>query len=642
MKQLLLDISELARFDHRTGIQRVVRSIVTQLLADDVCSFRVEPVYYSDRKYVYARRFTEEFLGRAIARCDNTISDDTISIEPGDIFLGLDLSLNTISETSELLRAFRTQGVYVCFIVYDILPLLRPDWWPASFAATFSGWFSSITAVSDKLICISRATAEDVRKWLQMNPIARGTALDIGYFHLGTDFTTRSPTSLMPLDSADVMAAIAARPTYLSVGTIEPRKGYAQLLAGFDLLWARGIKANLVIVGKAGWMVDHLLERIRHHPQLGTQLFWLAGISDEYLDKLYAVSTGLIAASEGEGFGLPLIEAARYHVPIIARDLQVFREIAGESAYYFSGTAPEDLASAIATWIQFNSTCEAPRGARIRWLTWRESAQKLLEALPGPDEPDADVEISSGIERNKLALRRSGTTAEMLAMERLVQGEGDRGRVKQQTTIPSSGTLGTTRAETLRRILAIREADYQRLRVSAAEASDLLADSAEERSNLRIQQRRWLEAALPNSEDKLNVRALYRVQSQLYPRWQLRWLSRRLIRHARMLTAAADRARDRGRWELAARFYQEALELTPARASIWVQYGHTLKESGNLAAAERAYRKSLKIASNIADTHLQLGHVLKLQGKLDDAGDAYLCALRVAIVDVSRRRRPRR
>ena len=56
-------------------------------------------------------------------------------------------------------------------------------------------------------------------------------------------------------------------------------------------------------------------------------MLWLEGISDEYLDKVYAASTCLIAASEGEGFGLPLIEAAQHKLPIIARDIPVFREV---------------------------------------------------------------------------------------------------------------------------------------------------------------------------------------------------------------------------------------------------------------------------------------------------------------------------
>ena len=59
-----------------------------------------------------------------------------------------------------------------------------------------------------------------------------------------------------------------------------------------------------------------------------------------------------------------------------------------------------------------------------------------------------------------------------------------------------------------------------------------------------------------------------------------------------------------------------------------MQYGHALKESGNLALAEAAYRRSIALAEKLADTHLQLGHVLKLQSRHDEACSAYVAALR--------------
>ncbi len=94
----------------------------------------------------------------------------------------------------------------------------------------------------------------------------------------------------------------------------------------------------------------------------------------------------------------------------------------------------------------------------------------------------------------------------------------------------------------------------------------------------------------------------------------------------------ADRARDAGDWELAARLYGEALEREPDDPPIWVQYGHALKESGKLqdpeklAQAEFAYRRALSLDPSAADTYLQLGHVLKLQGKTEEAQAAYLRA----------------
>jgi glycosyltransferase involved in cell wall biosynthesis len=99
-------------------------------------------------------------------------------------------------------------------------------------------------------------------------------------------------------------------------------------------------------------------------------------------------------------------------------------------------------------------------------------------------------------------------------------------------------------------------------------------------------------------------------------------------RHAeKKLISRADRARDARDWVSAARYYREALDHKPDNPAIWVQYGHALKESGNVAEAENAYRKSLELDAGIADTHLQLGHALKIQGRRIEAGTAYLRAL---------------
>jgi TPR repeat len=89
----------------------------------------------------------------------------------------------------------------------------------------------------------------------------------------------------------------------------------------------------------------------------------------------------------------------------------------------------------------------------------------------------------------------------------------------------------------------------------------------------------------------------------------------------------ADQARDAGEWEFAARHYRAALQAMPNAFAIWVQYGHALKESGNLAEAEQAYRRALSLGADAADTHLQLGHALKLQGRMDEAEVSYLRAV---------------
>src|SRR5690606_33158160 len=173
------------------------------------------------------------------------------------------------------------------------------------------------------------------------------------------------------------------RPSFLMVGTIEPRKAHAQVLDAFEQLWREGMDVALVVVGKQGWLVEALARRMRAHPEHGRRLFWLEAISDAYLERVYAVSTCLIAASHGEGFGLPLIESARHGLPIIARDIAVFREVAGECAAYFEGETPDAVARAVGDWLERDVRGERPDVGRLQWLTWEQSADNLMRLLLG-------------------------------------------------------------------------------------------------------------------------------------------------------------------------------------------------------------------------------------------------------------------
>ena len=112
------------------------------------------------------------------------------------------------------------------------------------------------------------------------------------------------------------------------------------------------------------------------------RLFRLKGISDEYLTRVYEASAAVLMASEGEGFGLPIIEGARYKKPLILRDLPVFQEVAGAHAFYFRGLEPSQLAQAIIQWLELYRKGIAPSSEGIQPLSWKESAAQLIRQLP--------------------------------------------------------------------------------------------------------------------------------------------------------------------------------------------------------------------------------------------------------------------
>ena len=421
-RQLLVDISTLAQVDAGSGIQRVTRAILREWLLDPPQGWSVEPIYATAEGYRYARRFTCQFLNnestlpeprlyryarhftnqflvnrfmlsnprvyryvhriaRRLLGTGKTWADDApVDAWAGDVFVGLDLAAHLVPQREGFFADLRACGIAIVFVVYDLLPVLKPDCFPDGMTLLFPPWLRSIARVADGLICISRATLDDLRDWLNAEQPERQRPLRLGYFHMGADVDNSCPSTGLPVDAGEILQCLQERATFLMVGTVEPRKGHAQTLAAFERFWAKGHDVNLVIVGKQGWTVEALAKRLRRHREAGRRLFWLQGISDEYLERIYAASTCLIAASLAEGFGLPLIEAARYKLPIIARDIPVFREVAGDHVFYFSGDKPENLAEAISQWLSLHAEGNAPKSDDLPWLTWQQSA-KTLEAM---------------------------------------------------------------------------------------------------------------------------------------------------------------------------------------------------------------------------------------------------------------------
>lgn len=382
-RELLIDISVLVQVDAKSGIQRVVRSILNQLLREPPAGYRVEPIYSVQEGgwlgYRYARQYTLTMLGHT----DPSVTDDVVEPRCGDTFLGLDLTLHRASRLVDigLYSRWRARGVGIHFVVYDLLPLLHSRHFELGVTEAFDSWVDAITAVSDGLICISRTVSEELHEWLHLSQVKRDRPLGIGWFHLGADVEASIPTKGMPEDAPDILANLAKRPTILMVGTLEPRKGQALALAAFERLWEKGIQANLAIVGKQGWLVEELAIQLKNHPEHNRRLFWLHNVSDEYLQAIYANSSALLAASEAEGFGLPLIEAAQFGIPIIARDIPVFREVGGEHAFYFSGNSPAELSTRLTAWLKKHESGEVPQSKNMPWQTWAESARQLMNVV---------------------------------------------------------------------------------------------------------------------------------------------------------------------------------------------------------------------------------------------------------------------
>lgn len=371
-RRWLVDVSGIAEKDIRTGVQRVVRNILLHWLKSPPPGVRIEPIRFSNGRYRYARCCALNLLDLT----DIALPEDAVEVASGDVFVGLDWAIDSITQAEPQLRDWHRRGVSLHFLVYDLLPITLPDTFHPYARGRFEGWLRRITGIADQLICISRATAADLRRWIDTEAPAYqfGKAPGITHFPLGVDPMLGNSTSEPRKHLTDAMHA---RPTLLMVGTIEPRKGYDQALEACEILWRNGTDFNLVIVGHFGWLMEAFRTRVEAHPEQNQRLFWIDDARDDELDAIYRASTALLAASWGEGYGLPLIEAAQRGLPVIARDLPVFREIMEEQAQYFVAKQAAELAEALRNLIASPHTHFSSRQFPI----WRESASSLARAV---------------------------------------------------------------------------------------------------------------------------------------------------------------------------------------------------------------------------------------------------------------------
>ena len=107
-KTLFVDVSELSQRDANTGVQRVTRSILKQLLEKPPAGYVVEPVYGTPERpgYRYAKKFTQNFL-----QLDQAVPEERfIDVRRGDIFFGLDLQHHVVTRNQDYYAHLRNLG----------------------------------------------------------------------------------------------------------------------------------------------------------------------------------------------------------------------------------------------------------------------------------------------------------------------------------------------------------------------------------------------------------------------------------------------------------------------------------------------------------------------------------------------------
>jgi glycosyltransferase involved in cell wall biosynthesis len=157
----------------------------------------------------------------------------------------------------------------------------------------------------------------------------------------------------------------------LFVGTVEPRKNLSTLLRAFEeVLRAHDKPLQLVIAGRAGWLVEGLFAEVKRS-RAADRIVFTGYLSDEDLCALYSSCSAFAYPSIYEGFGLPPLEALACGAPVIASRIPSIEEVVGSAARL---VAPESVTELTRAILETLATDTGKGGARTEGMRERLAA----------------------------------------------------------------------------------------------------------------------------------------------------------------------------------------------------------------------------------------------------------------------------
>ncbi|WP_229673917.1 glycosyltransferase family 4 protein [Sphingomonas prati] len=267
----------------------------------------------------------------------------------------------------------RENARFVC-LVHDLIPLEYPEYARAGGAEQHRQRIETILRHAHGIMSNSHATLASLRPWiarLGVDPVCRVA-------HLGTHDGHR------PVRRAN---GEDARPYFVSMGTIEPRKNHLLLLNLWRQMSERhGAAAipKLVLIGRRGWENEQIVDMLERCPALVGCVEEHGGLSDQAARALLANANALLMPSFAEGYGMPVAEALDLGVAVVCSNLPSLREAGGGVPTFLDPLDGPAWHRAILAYADLQSPeAEAQRERLTTWQRpgWKDHIARLHDLI---------------------------------------------------------------------------------------------------------------------------------------------------------------------------------------------------------------------------------------------------------------------
>jgi glycosyltransferase involved in cell wall biosynthesis len=265
--------------------------------------------------------------------------------------------------------------------IHDCTFFDHPEWHVRSKAILFRRAIRRAASGAGALVCVSETTAERLRASCPVRaPIVVAPH--------GVDHARFTPIEPSPGADRTVLGQVGVpvdRPLVVFIGTLEPRKGVAPLVAAFDRVAATHASAMLVLGGQLGWGMEET-ERALAGARHGDRIVRTGYLPDAAVPALLRQSTVVAYPALEEGFGLPALEALACGAPLITTEGTAMAEMAQGAARLVAPGDAGQLAEALDAALDGGRGTSEAQGRQAHGIevaaarTWEASAVRHLDA----------------------------------------------------------------------------------------------------------------------------------------------------------------------------------------------------------------------------------------------------------------------
>lgn len=240
---------------------------------------------------------------------------------------------------------------------------------------------------ADKIVAVSKFTKKEIVKYYKI----KTDKIKVIYNGGGGGFLNNEN-----IDKKTILKKIGVKKPYLFyIGTHQPRKDLPTLMEAFFALKKEDVSfedLKLVIGGKLkahnyDARIDESLNKIKQnleYEKYFNDLIFTGYLEDNERDVLFQEAKAFVFPSLYEGFGLPLIEAMNFDIPVICSDIDCFKEIGADAVKFFKAGDSKDLKNKLNEILknkkEINSLIKKGEERR-KAFSWDKTAQEFLETL---------------------------------------------------------------------------------------------------------------------------------------------------------------------------------------------------------------------------------------------------------------------